>query len=494
MMRIGKKKIEKAVRYVKQDVEDDFWPDILMYEDYFTHIDVFYNTNFMKYHPQAILPMDIPKQTLILRPGHFVTLKDRIYYQILVNEFAQTVDKKLVSRDVSFGNRLSLSGSFFTKPFENIESWKKFRRKSELYFQKNPDGFLLETDINTYFEHIKIKKLTEVLRLLRVRVEVANRLSQLLNSWTNGEEIGIPQGNNCSSFLGNVYLHQIDQAMLDDNFKYYRFADDIRIFADSEREIRVALAKLTELLRPFNLHLNSGKTKILRRDEYLDSKYQLSEEMDAVHYGLNLYKYNQTTDLSETIKELKQIWKKSVRGGRIINKSAFNFSLYRFMSLGKITPLSYILRNNLCDPSFSPIVLQYLKQFVDRKPVQRALIDTFNNSIYTYQKIYILRILTQADKLKLPVSELSFDTSGLEQNFMLLGYYFVFRAKFGNEGVQTNTKNLFMNNFSHDEKIARYFAIALSYYPNAKSELNQLLRTLPVLKPTIKHLQNQGKI
>lgn len=485
-MRIGKAKITQALNYVRQDIGDDFWPDILEYKDYFENPDVLLTQKYDNYIQGPAIPMDIPKQTLVLRPGHFLALKDRLYYQILVNEFAYGVDKKLVDWSVSFAHRLSTDKKYFLSPRDNIESWKLMNRKTEKYFNKNKDGFLLKTDINAYFEHIKIKKLIEILVQFRVNKEITNNLSSLLNGWANGEEIGIPQGNNCSSFLGNIYLHEVDEAMISLGFNYYRFADDIKVFADSEIEIRGALAKLTELLRPLNLHLNGGKTKILRSSEYFSESNKFSEEMEAVSYSLKWGA--EDIDVEETTKYLKTIWNGAVNKKSILNKTAFNFAIYRLPKVKSDVPVNFLLNSNLADPSFSPKTTEFLSEYVYRKRVQNVLLDVLNSSVYDYQKIYLLRCLIKAQKIKFDVTEVDKEKIYRSNNFMLIGYYLVFMSKFGNYGVKMALKSEFNSKFKSDEKIARYFTVALQHFPNSKKEMSELLRIIPSLANTVHYL------
>lgn len=484
-MRIGTQKIKDAIRYVKQDIKDDFWPDVLEYADYLDDTSTIESKDFNSYSPNPPIVLDIPKPTLILRPGHFIRLLDRIYYQILVGGCANMVDKKILDRNIVFAHRVN-SGKASGKRFfhDGVEAWKRFNQKTEKLFNDHPGGFLLKTDISAYFEHIKIKKLCEILKQIGVKSDVVVKIESLLSSWFE-DGIGIPQGYDVSSFLGNVYLHEVDQAMIASGFTYYRFADDIRVFALEDKDIRRAVSKLTELMRPLNLHLSGGKTSIINKTEYLSKNNVFADEMDAINYSLDVSKL---TD--ETEESLKKIWFEIFKNGQF-NKSAFNFCLYRFRRINSEIPLKTLLAKNLFDPSYSPLVCSYLENHINKKRVQDVMLSVFQNTAYDYQKIFLLKTFIKVDKIKFNPALIDENSIYQSGNFMLIGFYFVFMAKFGNAGQKAVIKSKFNNSYKDDEKVGRYFLIALQYFPNPTVEMNQLLKTKPILVDTVKYLKKK---
>jgi hypothetical protein len=425
-MKFTKNKLERALKYLKRDIADDFWPDIINYEDVLKE-EIFEKIEFDNYIANPQLILDIPKPTLILRPGHYLDLKDRFYYQLLINEFAKKVDGKLLGNDIVFAHRIKDSHGYLFG--DGINAWKVFQEKTESLFNLHPTGFLLKTDITAYFEHINIKRLTTTLENLDAKKEVVEELNTLLRNWTT-DGIGIPQGHDQSSFLGNVYLNEVDQAMIADGFNYYRFADDIKVFEVEEKKLRQAISRLTELLRPLNLHLSGGKTKIVQKEDYYSDKLQFAEEMDAVGYGLAV---GEQTEVVED--KLKYLWNSSLKGKKF-DKTMINFCLNRFRKINSKYALKAVLSKNLFDPSIAPSVMAYLVLFINNKSVQNALIAAFKNSSYEYQRIFILKTLVKANKLTFNLNEINREEIYKSGNFMLVGYYLIFAYKFGNDGVR----------------------------------------------------------
>ena len=120
-MKFNKSKIEKALKYLKKDIYDDFWPDIISYEDILDE-EAIGKIDFDNYVSNPQLILDIPKPTLILRPGHYLDLKDRFYYQLLINEFAKKVDSKLLGNNIVFAHRIKDSRGYLFG--DGINSWK----------------------------------------------------------------------------------------------------------------------------------------------------------------------------------------------------------------------------------------------------------------------------------------------------------------------------------------------------------------------------------
>ena len=92
--------------------------------------------------------------------------------------------------------------------------------------------------------------------------EYIGALISLLKRWSPDGFRGIPQNQDASSFLGNVYLSYIDKCMLSLKYNYFRYMDDIRIVCKDEFAARKALKNLIINLRKIGLNVNPKKTKI----------------------------------------------------------------------------------------------------------------------------------------------------------------------------------------------------------------------------------------
>ena len=139
-------------------------------------------------------------------------------------------------------------------------------------------NWVCETDITAYFDTINHNNLKEILNdHLNEDDKQQKYIKKLIIDFIkkgiieNGEKRcshrGIPQSMQISSFLGNLFLDDVDKIMIDNkNIKYHRYVDDIRIMGKSKDEVKSALLNLQKLLIKKGLYINSGKTKIYNLD------------------------------------------------------------------------------------------------------------------------------------------------------------------------------------------------------------------------------------
>ena len=139
-------------------------------------------------------------------------------------------------------------------------------------------GWLIELDIQAYFEEICHKRLLEVVRK-RVGDGV---LLRLIGKWLHAGVLeegnvhrrssGTPQGGVVSPILSNIFLHEILDEWFEDVVKPHtrgpahliRYADDaVMVFAREEDANRV-MAVLAKRFAKYGLTLSPEKTRMLR--------------------------------------------------------------------------------------------------------------------------------------------------------------------------------------------------------------------------------------
>ena len=92
---------------------------------------------------------------------------------------------------------------------------------------------------------------------------------------------GIPQGNEVSSFLGNIYLLPFDKALTEfcrkHDATWFRYVDDVDVYTRSAEAARAVVFEINEILRSLHLNLQGSKTEILTGDE-LVTEYENSDQ------------------------------------------------------------------------------------------------------------------------------------------------------------------------------------------------------------------------
>lgn len=139
-------------------------------------------------------------------------------------------------------------------------------------------GWVLEIDIEGYFDAIEPRELQRMLRQ-RIRDGVVLRL---VGKWLKAgvleegrhlrPETGSPQGGVISPLLSNLYLHevldewfeQVVQPRLRGRSAWIRYADDGLLVFEREEDARRVLAVLHKRFEKFGLKLHPEKTRLVR--------------------------------------------------------------------------------------------------------------------------------------------------------------------------------------------------------------------------------------
>lgn len=139
------------------------------------------------------------------------------------------------------------------------------------------DGFqwVLDADIRAFFDTVDLDRLERILGALLPD----EPLVPVLMSWvrapvrfgdTTIERVrGLPQGLAISPVLANLYLDELDEALLGEKFRLVRYADDFVVLCRDEKEARRALTLVNEVVTRLGLTLHEDKTRLVSsRDSF----------------------------------------------------------------------------------------------------------------------------------------------------------------------------------------------------------------------------------
>ena len=184
-----------------------------------------------------------------------------------------------------------------------IKKISRFDNKNNMYIYK--------VDISNYFNSIDIDILISILeKYITDDIELLNFLKRvLLNNKVIykdsiiEEKKGAMGGVPISAFLANIYLKEVDDYYAQNNVDYFRYADDIIIFAHSSTELESYTHTLKEFIKKFKLTINSDK----------ENYYYPNDKFEFLGFSF----YNDLVDLSDSsIKKIKGRIKRSARGFR----------------------------------------------------------------------------------------------------------------------------------------------------------------------------------
>lgn len=296
------------------DSRDDFIQDPMRNADFASQLDVrlghiIEQIASSRYRPRHLIDVDIPKSALTVRPGNVLPIEEAAVLHAIVYLIAPRLDPLLSSRVYSYRlhknwkRRVEMGRSLFEddelelpflrratiKRFDPMESWyiawPEFDAARKAALKDRKFSHVSKTDISAYFENIDLRLLEDLLkRRLRNEPKLLGLLFRILNAWTRDTAAGVsigrglPQGNDISSFLGNLYLMDLDRELTrfcrNRRGEWYRYVDDVDILTRSFEDAREVLLLVNRVLRSIHLNLQGSKTRILfgkeLQDEYSD--------------------------------------------------------------------------------------------------------------------------------------------------------------------------------------------------------------------------------
>jgi hypothetical protein len=301
-----------------------------------------------------------------------------------------------------------------------VAEWNNFLTDVKLELNKEENEVLLITDISSYYESISIRDLTNTLKFqianLRLSNEqetefkkVATQLDALLSTWSEpNTRRGVPQNRDASSFLSNLFLNPVDDAMLKSGYKYFRYMDDIRVVCKDKFEARKALKLLINELRKKGLHVNSKKTNILdlnneeQRSVANEALQKSDKKIDQIE---NLLKSKKARGIQVAVPMLRDKTISLIESGGTLDRH-FRFCVNRLerliripqlvtkLNLNEITDaiISELLNQPWSTDTFSRYLISSKLSSAQLEKIMSIITDDKKN-IYEWQEFHLWRIL-----------------------------------------------------------------------------------------------------
>ena len=351
--------LRRAWHLARHYSRSHFIADAYRYSDFAYRLDdrlrhISQSLALQTYHPSPPLKIDIPKSTLSVRPGTVLEIEDMIVLFAITLSIARQLDRKLpdsvyswrvkensdeIFKDIEILRLPFLKGETIRRQIDISESWyeqwPEFIEEMEYAYEKQGYTFLVISDIAAYFENLDLKVLRDILvSHLPKQIRIINFLVTMLEYWAwpavhgSYSPRGIPQGNAVSSFLGNIYLLPLDEAFTSfgksHDIKYFRYMDDVKVFAKEKMAARESLFLMNEKLRSLRLNIQGAKTRILEgpdlRSEFFDP------ELAAVNKLIDQIRRKRTITAKQRDEFQKMLWRyvQSIGGRKgVIKDRAF---------------------------------------------------------------------------------------------------------------------------------------------------------------------------
>ena len=422
---IEKLNFEEAIREICEDERQgkDFCLDPLRFEDFSIKSvkELLINSckeKIRRGYVDPLIEIDVPKSNYILRPGARPNILDWVVYQAIVNFIGKNIYRLIPYCSYSFNG--------FRERFKKgrkrrkIDHWLDFENKTLEYSKKY--RYMLVTDITSFFENISLSVLKE--RLLTIYNDpdyssaVNYLIENMLKPWTTNNRVtdfGLPQGPTASSILADIYLYSVDREIKKQGIIYFRYMDDIRIFAKNKNEIKRALKYLVKALRDLKLNLNAKKTDIYDTTNNESLNKVFDSEKNRLNFISEAFKSRKFNQIISEIPSLFKLFSKIDDP-----KNAFVDRHIRFL----ISHLIELMKFRLLDKEKIKKFCIYFINLLENKPhltniicwfflaacsydnslkelIKNKLIKFLNSpqNIYEWQEMWILDTLRQFNNL-----------------------------------------------------------------------------------------------
>ncbi len=281
--------------------------------------------NLFDYKTGATRIMAVPKSSVGFRISHQLDPIDTIIYFSLIYYLVNQLEKYRFdfTEGISCSYRFKLenNGNLFDKNIKAV-AWKAFENKTKQYSENYE--YILVTDIadfyNSIYTHRVHNCICDSFEYFNETTEESNRVAKVVESFlmslTASSSKGIPVGPTPSIVISEFILTDIDHFLNNNQVKFTRYADDIRIFAGNEKEAYKILQELTKYLYMHHkLSLSSSKTYIKKSSEFLFENLNLeleeNKKKEKWHEILGSSQFDtyglDSEEIEESKKELKKI-------------------------------------------------------------------------------------------------------------------------------------------------------------------------------------------
>jgi hypothetical protein len=303
---------------------------------------------------------------------------DFLFFSALVYEIGQDIEnhRTATTEEIVHSSRFNPEndGRMFGRDY----SYASFMQKCREMVALDSSNYIVVADIADFYPRIYLHRIETALSTATTQNGASRAIIKFLKGWQDRVSYGIPVGSASARLLAEITINDIDEYLISDDYNYCRYSDDFRIFCNSKKEAYSKLETLaTVLFENHGLFLQPGKTKILKKEQFISQYLQshLSNELNSLRerfgnivdrLGIeNPYETLDYEDLPEEIQSeidglnLVNMLKEQLQTNEI-DVSMFKFLLKRLGQLNQAVVLGIFRNMDKCY-HLVPSVVSYLK-------------------------------------------------------------------------------------------------------------------------------------
>lgn len=312
------------------------------------------------YQPTDACKIFLPKPSGILRPLSLLSVEDQIVYQALANVIAESLFPHVSKRynKQVFGHLYAgTGGAWFYRRWS--DGYRAFNKAAEEAFAKGYE-WTASFDLTAFYDSIDHRVLRHFVQKIGCDKELAERLTDYLSVWTATStriyhNHGIPQGPLSSGLIAETVLAYFDQNhRAETGVKYFRYVDDIRLFARDDKHLRGMLVSLDRLSKDVGLFPQSSKIDIHRVSDIQEELKSVSTPIESV--------------LAEPELDQKELYKRLVElspGYKVKYTTRFKYLLGCATPSARLTERLWRIYEK--QPYFYDVISRYLARY-DKMP------------------------------------------------------------------------------------------------------------------------------